>query len=287
MSPNLLFLLVVQAVLGRSLTAAVGNKLPEQAVSAKMTRLPAIHNNASSSLPPARMREDNIGAPVSCTLAWSLRMKTPALDIRTPTATAGFSGRGETAVNMSPNLLFLLVVQAVLGRSLTAAVGNKLPEQAVSAKMTRLPAIHNNASSSLPPARMREDNIGAPVSCTLAWSLRMKTPALDIRTPTATAGFSGRGETAVNMSPNLLFLLVVQTEYVNYRAEDGGVYKTRVRKTGWTPNGTATQDDHANHNHYQHYPEKQAWTMIHYAAEQSNILLSQDKRRAHNHIKKE
>ncbi|KAM7313602.1 uncharacterized protein ISCGN_003455 [Ixodes scapularis] len=210
MSPNLLFLLVVQAVLGRSLTAAVGNKLPEQAVSAKMTRLPAIHNNASSSLPPARMREDNIGAPVSCTLAWSLRMKTPALDIRTPTATAGFSGRGETAVNMSPNLLFLLVVQAVLGRSLTAAVGNKLPEQAVSAKMTRLPAIHNNASSSLPPARMREDNIGAPVSCTLAWSLRMKKPALDIRTPTATAGFSGRGETAVNMSPNLLFLLVVQ-----------------------------------------------------------------------------
>ncbi|KAM7310326.1 hypothetical protein ISCGN_007234 [Ixodes scapularis] len=156
------------------------------------------------------MREDDIGAPVRYTLASSLRMKTPAMDIRTPTATAGFSGRGETAVNMSPNLLFLLVVQEVLGRSLTAAVGNKLLERAVSAKMTILPAIQNNASSSLLLARMREDDIGAPVRYTLASSLRMKTPAMDIRTPTATAGFSGRGETAVNMSPNLLFLLVVQ-----------------------------------------------------------------------------
>ncbi|KAG0439198.1 hypothetical protein HPB47_016723 [Ixodes persulcatus] len=90
------------AVLGRSLTAAVGNELPERAVSAEMTRLPAIHNSASSSLLLARMREDDIGAPVRCTLASSLRMKTPALDIRTPTATAGFSGRGETANRALP-----------------------------------------------------------------------------------------------------------------------------------------------------------------------------------------
>ncbi|KAG0414083.1 hypothetical protein HPB47_008767, partial [Ixodes persulcatus] len=356
MSPNLLFILVVQAVLGRSLTAAVGNELPERAVSAGMTRLPAIHNNASSSLLLARMREDDIGAPVrtlfrrhldvlcclgddfkvvirpqggldlsktnaaqlaDCifhqtkitdfaqdhvcintrsnfiavstpderrsqqymdldTITWNAThypvqshipppsITTPgaifqipaedsepliieSLTRHNPTITVLHARRiKDTGIVqvlfLGPHVPFWVRYRAVILRcypykgkteacmacwsaghrrdvcpkpspkphcTICGTLGPTpnhpcqprcIPcgqdHVTVSAEMTRLPAIHNNASSSLLLARMREDDIGAPVRCTLSSSLRMKTPALDIRTPTATAVFSGRGETA-------------------------------------------------------------------------------------------